>query len=74
MKRVDLRDSEVDGHFLPREGEDRRIEELLGSLEFLGSSNNAAARKMGLVIVDWQGGGRVPKKEVFIGQRGQGQI
>jgi len=38
MKRVDLRDSEVDGHFLPGEEEDRRIEELLvlaGVLELL---------------------------------------
>ena len=36
MKRVDLRDSEVDGHFLPGEGEDRRIEELLVLVGVLG--------------------------------------
>jgi len=36
MKRVDLRDSEVDGHFLPGEGEDRRIEELLRLAGVLG--------------------------------------
>ena len=36
MKRVDLRDSEVDGHFLLGEGEDRRFEELLGLTEVLG--------------------------------------
>jgi len=36
MKRVDLRDSEVDGNFLPREGEDRLIEELLMLARVLG--------------------------------------
>ena len=36
MKRVDLRDSEVDGHFLPGEGEDRHIEELFGIANVLG--------------------------------------
>jgi len=43
-------------------------------LEFLNFSNSAATRKMGLVGVERQGGGIVPKKEVFIGQRGQGHF
>jgi hypothetical protein len=36
MKKIDLRDSEVNGHFLPGEEEDRRIEGLLVLTEVLG--------------------------------------
>jgi len=36
VKRVDLRDSEVDGHFLAGEGEDRWIPELLVLVGVLG--------------------------------------
>ena len=53
----------------------RKEEEIEGSknrwrrslLEFLSFSNDAAAREIGLEGVEWQGGGRVPRKEVFIG-------
>jgi len=41
MERVDLRDDEVDGHFFPRGGKNRRLRRLLGEilagvLEILG--------------------------------------
>ena len=36
MKRVDLRDSEVDGDFLPGEREDRWVKELLALIRVLG--------------------------------------
>jgi len=36
MRRVDLRDGEVNDHFLPEEEEDRRFEELLGLAGVLG--------------------------------------
>jgi len=50
MGKIDLRDDEVDGHLFP---ERKKIDDLKScwkgfSLEFLGFSNAAAARKIGL--------------------------
>jgi len=47
-KRTDLRDGEIDGHFFPERKKIDDLKNCWGSLDFLGFSNNAAARKMGL--------------------------
>jgi len=74
MKRVDLRDSEVDGHFLPGEEEHRRFEELLGLAGVLGLLKQFRRQEDGFGeyrMTRWR---RVLKKEVFIGQREQGHF
>jgi len=54
--------------------EDLGVGEERPLLKLLESSGNAAAVKVDFGAIEWQGGEGVPKKGVFIGQNGQGQI
>jgi len=43
-------------------------------VEVLGVLGWCRRRESGLWAIEWQDGEGVPEKEVFIGQKGQGQI